>query len=180
MNTHRETVTRSIETDTSPELIVQVLSDPRRIPQWAPGFADRVETDEGGCWRVTKGEKTFPIEVVAFGPARTVDYLREVTPERKGGAFLRVMPRATRGKCSCDDFAGAPRNFCRGNRKNPGPGTATADETMRLPLTRRATEGSFHCRQRRLNYRKRGDVVQSASECYRRQADPRPQSRLRR
>jgi hypothetical protein len=97
MNTHRETVTSCIETDATPDLVLQVLSDPRRIPQWAPGFADRVEADEGGCWRVTKGEKTFPIEVVAFGPARTVDYLREVSPERKAGAFLRVLPRPHRG-----------------------------------------------------------------------------------
>ena len=97
MNTRRETVTSSIEVDATPDVVLQVLSDPRRIPQWAPGFADRVEADEGGCWRVTKGEKRFSIEVVAFGPARTVDYLREVKPERIAGAFLRVLPRPQRG-----------------------------------------------------------------------------------
>jgi hypothetical protein len=92
MNTHRETVTGSIETNISPELVIQVISDPRRIPHWAPGFADRVEPDESGSWRVIKGDKMFLIEVVRFDPARTVDYLREVTPGKKGGAFLRVLP----------------------------------------------------------------------------------------
>jgi Polyketide cyclase / dehydrase and lipid transport len=97
MNAHRETVTSSIETDTSPELVIQVLSDPRRIPQWAPGFADRVEAGENGCWEVTKGDRTFAVEVVTFGPARTVDYVRDVTPGRKGGAFLRVLQRPRGG-----------------------------------------------------------------------------------
>jgi hypothetical protein len=97
MNTHRETVTGSIDTDIIPELVIQVLSDPRRIPQWASGFADRAEPDECGCWRVIKGDKTFPIEVVTLDPARTVDYLREVTPGKKGGAFLQVLPGPSGG-----------------------------------------------------------------------------------
>jgi hypothetical protein len=98
MNTNRGTVTSGIETETSPEVVLQVLSDPRRLPEWAPGFADRVQAGAGGCWMITKGEKTFPIEVVTFGPALTVDYLREVAPGKKGGAFLRVLPQP-RGGC---------------------------------------------------------------------------------
>jgi hypothetical protein len=35
MNTDRESVTGSIETDRGREAVIQVLSDPRRIPQWA-------------------------------------------------------------------------------------------------------------------------------------------------
>lgn len=98
MNTNSRTATRSIETDSSPELVLQFLSDPRRLPQWAPGFADQVETDGRGGWTVTKNEKTFSLEMVAFIPAGTVDYLRQITPEQKGGAFLRVLPRP-RGGC---------------------------------------------------------------------------------
>jgi hypothetical protein len=97
MNNHRETVTGSIDTDIIPELVIQVLSDPRRIPQWASGFADRVEPDQSGCWRVTKGDKRFPIEVVTSDPARAEDYLPEGTPGKKGGAFLRVLPRPRGG-----------------------------------------------------------------------------------
>lgn len=98
MNTNSRTVTRSVETDPSPELVLQFLSDPQRIPQWASGFADRVDADGGGGWRVTKGDKTFSLEVVASVPAGTVDYLRQITPDQKGGAFLRVLPRP-RGGC---------------------------------------------------------------------------------
>jgi hypothetical protein len=97
MRTDSETVTSSIEADASPDLILLLLSDPRRIPQWAPGFADRVEVDESGSWRVVKGEKTFPIEVVVCRPARSVDYLRQITLDRKAGAFLRVLPRPSDG-----------------------------------------------------------------------------------
>jgi hypothetical protein len=98
MNTNSRTVTRSIETDQSSKLVLQFLSDPRKIPQWAPGFADQVEADGAGGWSVTKGEKAFSLEVVAFAPAGTVDYLRQITPDQKGGAFLRVLPRP-RGGC---------------------------------------------------------------------------------
>ena len=97
MNTDRTTVTGSIETDANPEAILEVLSDPRRLPKWAPGFADRIETDETGRWNVTKGDKTFPIDVVEVASARTVDYLREVAPGKKAGAFIRVLPRLRGG-----------------------------------------------------------------------------------
>jgi hypothetical protein len=56
-----------------------------------------VEPDQSGCWRVIRGDKTFPIEVVTSDRARTVDYLRELTPGKKGGAFLRVLPRPRGG-----------------------------------------------------------------------------------
>jgi hypothetical protein len=118
MNANRETVTGSIETDINPEVVVEVLSDPRRIPHWAPGFADRVETNEGGRWTVTKGEKTFPIEVAVFGPARTVDYLREVAPGKKAGAFIRVLPR--------------PRGGCVIVMTLPVPPGASAEETATI------------------------------------------------
>ena len=74
-----------------------------------------MEADEGGRWSATKGEKTFPIEVVAFVPAGTVDYLRQVTPEQKGGAFLRVLPR--------------PRGGCVIVMTLPVPPGATVEET---------------------------------------------------
>lgn len=97
MSTNCATVTSSIETDVSPETVVEVLSDPRRIPMWAPGFADRVDADREGHWQVTKGDKTFPIDVVVFAPAQTIDYLREVAPGKKGGAYIRVLSRARGG-----------------------------------------------------------------------------------
>jgi hypothetical protein len=97
MRISSQTVTSSIEADANPDLVFQFLSDPRGIPQWAPGFADRIEVGEGGTWRIVKGQKTFPIEVVAFSPVRSVDYLRQITIDKKGGAFLRVLPRPSGG-----------------------------------------------------------------------------------
>jgi hypothetical protein len=92
-----DTLTSSIETETAPEVVIEVLTDPRLIPRWAPGFADRVEAEEQGHWKVTKGEKTLYLEVVVFRSAGTVDYLREVAPGKKGGAYIRVLPRPRGG-----------------------------------------------------------------------------------
>ncbi len=87
------TVTRSIETDAEPGDLLDLLADGRRIPEWAPAFADRVERDGENGWRVTKDGSDFALEVVAGRSGGTVDYLREIAPGRKGGAYLRVLPR---------------------------------------------------------------------------------------
>jgi hypothetical protein len=46
---------------------------------------------------VRKGERDFSIEVAVNQQSRTVDYLREVAPGRKGGAYLRVLPLPSGG-----------------------------------------------------------------------------------
>jgi hypothetical protein len=46
------TVTRTLETELAPDRIIKVLSDPALIPQWTPGFADRVESNPEGGWQV--------------------------------------------------------------------------------------------------------------------------------
>jgi hypothetical protein len=97
MSTNRATVTSSIETDASPETVLEILSDPRRIPTWASGFADRVEADLEGHWHVTKGGKVFPIDVVVFARAQTIDYLREAAPGKKVGVYIRVLSLARGG-----------------------------------------------------------------------------------
>ena len=97
MSTNCTTITSSIETDASPDVILEFLSDPRRIPAWAPGFADMVDADDQGRWQVTKGGKSFLLDVVVCAPAQTVDYLREVAPGIRSGAFIRVLPRVRGG-----------------------------------------------------------------------------------
>lgn len=87
------TVTRSIEADLDPDAIVQVLADPTRLPQWAPGFADAVEPEADSRFRVTKNGNQFTIEVIIGPAARTVDFVREIAPGKRGGAFARVLPR---------------------------------------------------------------------------------------
>jgi hypothetical protein len=48
------TVTQSMEADCEPDAILVVLTDPKRIPQWAPVFADEVERISSDEWRVKK------------------------------------------------------------------------------------------------------------------------------
>jgi catechol 2,3-dioxygenase-like lactoylglutathione lyase family enzyme len=85
------THTASAESDADPADVLAVLGDPRRIPEWAPAFVDRVE-GEPGAWQAVKGDTRFALEVETSA-AGTVDYLREVQPGRRGGAYLRVLPR---------------------------------------------------------------------------------------
>jgi hypothetical protein len=56
-----------------------------------------MDVDENDFWKITKGDKTFQIEVVSSQSAQTVDYLRELAPGKKGRAFLRVLPRPRGG-----------------------------------------------------------------------------------
>jgi len=87
------TVTGTVESDASPDSVVEFLADPRNIPQWAPAFADKVESDAREGWEITKNGSSFSLQVSVQRPSRTVDYLREVAPGIRGGAYLRVLPR---------------------------------------------------------------------------------------
>ena len=84
------TQTAVLGVDAEPAAVLALLADARRLPEWAPAFADRVEGGEG-AWEVIKGENRFALEVVR-SDAGTVDYLREVAPGRRGGAYLRATP----------------------------------------------------------------------------------------
>lgn len=85
--------TGSIESHADPGTLVAVLSDPARIPDWAPAFADAVTGEGQSRWRATKNGQDFVIRVATNSDAGTVDYLREITPGHEGGAYLRVVPR---------------------------------------------------------------------------------------
>lgn len=87
------TVTQSVESNAHPPALVAVLADPRRIPDWAPAFADVVTRDGLSGWRVTKDGQDFSLRVVTKPDAGTVDYLREIAPGREGGAYIRAVPR---------------------------------------------------------------------------------------
>ena|SRR5277367_3072963 len=89
--------THSRETELPPDAIMAALKDPLLLPRWAPAFADSVEAAGPGRYRVTKGDRDFSIELVVHERSRTVDYLREVAPDRKAGGYLRVIPLPTGG-----------------------------------------------------------------------------------
>ncbi len=91
------TETQSIESDVAPDAVVALLADPRRIPEWAPVFADTVAGDPQAGWRAIKDGREFELRVTTSKDARTVDYLREVAPGREGGAYLRALPRPGAG-----------------------------------------------------------------------------------
>jgi hypothetical protein len=85
--------TQGIETDAEPAAVVAVIADGTRIPEWAPGFADRVEGDAEHGWRVIKGDTEFAVDIRVNHEVGTVDYVREIGPGRTGGASLRAVPR---------------------------------------------------------------------------------------
>jgi hypothetical protein len=92
-----QTVTRAIECNAAPQLIYAKLADAFLIPQWAPVFADTVEHVQGASFRVTKGNDRFNVDVVLNESSLTVDYLREMTGGKRGGAYIRVIPRPVGG-----------------------------------------------------------------------------------
>jgi hypothetical protein len=92
-----QTVTRTIESSLEPSAIFTALSKPELIPQWAPVFADKTEHVSGNNYRFTKGSDTFAVEIIANTASLTVDILRETPNGRRGGAYIRVMPRPLGG-----------------------------------------------------------------------------------
>ena len=92
-----QTITRAIESPLEPTAIFATLSKPKLIPRWAPVFADNVERISGSNYRFTKGSDTFAVEVIPNNASLTVDYLREMANNIRGGAYIRVMPRPLGG-----------------------------------------------------------------------------------
>ena len=92
-----QTVTRATESDFEPGEIYRTLAEVSNIPKWAPAFADAIERIDDTHCRVTKGGAVFNIEVLLHQNAGTVDYVREMSNNRKGGAYIRVTPRPLGG-----------------------------------------------------------------------------------
>ena len=92
-----QTVTRATESDLEPDTIYDVLADVSNLPQWAPAFADAVEREDDPHFRVTKNGAPFRMKLVLNSTAGTVDYVREMANNRRGGAYIRVTPRPLGG-----------------------------------------------------------------------------------
>jgi hypothetical protein len=49
------TKAQTVELDVAAAIVFDILANPRRIPEWAPAFADTVSGDPQQGWQVTKG-----------------------------------------------------------------------------------------------------------------------------
>jgi hypothetical protein len=85
MHTNRSE-TRQISIQAPPEKVLEVVGDARRLPAWAPNFAETVEAD-GEHW-VVNGDLKIDIRVEP--ELGTVDILRVKDPPT--GAYSRVVP----------------------------------------------------------------------------------------
>ena len=92
-----QTVTRAIESDFEPGEIYKVLAEVSNIPKWAPVFADAIERIDDMHFSVTKNGASFNMELLVNQAAGTVDYVREMPNNRRGGAYIRVTPRPVGG-----------------------------------------------------------------------------------
>jgi hypothetical protein len=96
-----QTVTRAVECDLEPDRIYDVLADASNIPKWAPVFADSLEEISELRFRVMKNGEDFDLEVFLHPSAGAVDYVREMPNGRRGGAYIRVIPRPLGGSTIC-------------------------------------------------------------------------------
>jgi uncharacterized protein YndB with AHSA1/START domain len=80
--------TRSISIAAPPETVLELLSDARRLPDWAPAFALAVEPT-GQDWLIDSGAGQFRLRVRVSPEHGTIDLLRPNDPSR--GARMRVL-----------------------------------------------------------------------------------------
>jgi hypothetical protein len=77
--------------------IYNVLAEVSNTPKWAPVFADVIQRIDDTNYTVTKNGKSFNVEIFQHQSAGTVDYILEMPDNRRGGAYLRVIPRPLGG-----------------------------------------------------------------------------------
>jgi hypothetical protein len=80
--------TRTISIAAAPDVVLKLVGDPRRLPEWAPEFAQAVEAD-GDDWLIDNGEAELRLTVRVAPDYGTVDLLAAVN--HKIGAFTRVV-----------------------------------------------------------------------------------------
>jgi hypothetical protein len=76
--------------DSEPGELYKVLADAGNIPKWAPVFADAIERINDTYYRVTKNGEPFDLEISLHQSAGAIDYIREMSHGKRGGAYIRV------------------------------------------------------------------------------------------
>jgi hypothetical protein len=80
--------TRAISIDAPPEVVLDLVSDVRSLPRWAPEFAESVEP-AGEDWLITTGTGQFSVRLEVSRKYGVVDITRPGDPAR--GARMRVL-----------------------------------------------------------------------------------------
>lgn len=80
--------TRSVSIAASPAIVLDLVGDARRLPEWAPAFASTV-TQDGEDWLIDSAGTQLRLRVVVSRDAGTVDLLRKGDPRH--GARMRVV-----------------------------------------------------------------------------------------
>lgn len=91
---HAETRTISIAAPRS--AVLEVVGDPRRLPDWAPEFAKAVKAD-GDDWLIDTGAGELRLRIAVDLVCGTVDLLRP--PSLTQGAFIRVVHNNEGSEC---------------------------------------------------------------------------------
>lgn len=81
--------TRSLGIGATPAAVHAYLSDGSHLPEWAPGFAPRIQPS-GESWVVGRGDVRFTLGVLAEARAGTVDFL--AASDHARGLYARVLP----------------------------------------------------------------------------------------
>jgi hypothetical protein len=80
--------TRAVSIAAPPELVLDLLSNARSLPRWAPAFAQSVEP-AGHDWLINPGAGQFSVRLVVSREHGVVDITRPGDPSR--GARMRVL-----------------------------------------------------------------------------------------
>lgn len=83
--------TKTISIHSTPERVVDFLSDPTNLPRWAVGFAKSVRRN-GDRWIVTTGSGEMGIRIVTERRAGVVDFFISPAAGVEGLAASRVVP----------------------------------------------------------------------------------------
>ncbi|TDU83547.1 polyketide cyclase/dehydrase/lipid transport protein [Kribbella voronezhensis] len=81
--------TRTISIAASPEVVFEYVADARNLPEWAPGFAPKIE-QSGDEWVIDSEAGQLRVVVRTSSEYGTVDFLR--AHDLRVGGFSRVLP----------------------------------------------------------------------------------------
>ena len=117
--------TRSISIAAPPTTVLDLLSDPLKLPDWAPDFASAVKP-HGEDWLVESGGRELEVRLQVSRDHGTVDLLRPGDPSR--GARMRVLNNETGSEFR-------PRVHTESRHSRTAAGTASSTSGARSSST---------------------------------------------